>query len=317
MGIPIAFGRSGAVIMNEQPFHNIQYRVPGKNAAAIIGCSNIRAAQIYSLLYGGRVSELILSGSESERLLGEINDLQRFVTLPFPIKVRTGTLGDVVNADVAVIAESVDGGHIEGGLEWIGRNVKATAEIITDLQARGFEGVLLVTTEPVDIISQAVQEYTGYPAEKLIGLGSHSEDGVHLLRHPPTSTWCSIASSGANFMDYCNPDCPYFDNAAHFMARRTGSASEDRSMAVCVTQVCEAILTDEHTILPVSARTNGEYGLSGVYLNVPCVIGRNGVEKIVEYDLREREKKNLVETANEVIAASDRLRILRNGHPAV
>ncbi len=294
-----------------------------QNRVAIIGCGHVGATSAYALLMNGFVEELILIDKDCDKLLGEVMDLQHAVPLAHQTSIRQGNLEDAAAADIVVIAAGVSTYSGETRLDLLSRNIAVIREIIGELKRYKFDGIILMITNPVDILAQIAQEESGLPASRVIGsgtvldtarlramlsdklqiegrsihayiIGEHGESEV--------ATWCAARIGGAPLIDFCTPDCPDFDkmleavrNSAPEIVRRKGYTSF--AVGTCVNRICEAILRDERTILPLSVMTDGQYGISGVYLSLPCVVGREGIEKIVELPLSDDEKRGLLTSA--------------------
>jgi L-lactate dehydrogenase len=250
-------------------------------------------------------------------------DLQHSVALSRPVRIWAGNYEDAALADIVVIAAGVGSRPSETRLDLLDRNVVAVREIMRKLKAVNFQGIVLMTTNPVDILAQIAQEESGFPIEKVIGSGTvldtarlramlGDELGVEARSvhayiigehgNSEIATWCAARVGGAPLVDFCNPNCPDFGDmlekvrgAAPEIIRGKGYTSF--AIGSCVNKICEAILRDEHTILPVSTMTNGQYGISGIYLSLPSVIGINGVERIIEVPLDETELAGLVASA--------------------
>ncbi len=301
--------------MDERPVKN--------HCVAIIGCGHVGATSAYSLLMNGTVKDLVLIDKNSDKLLGEVMDLQHSVPLTHPVRVRAGGYEEAAKAEIAVIAAGVSCEENETRLDLLDRNVETVREIVGELVKHGFAGIILMITNPVDVLTQIAQEESGFPASRVIGsgtvldtarlramlsselniegrsihayiIGEHGESEV--------ATWCAARIGGAPLVEFCRPDCPDFGKmlvavkrSAPEIVRHKGYTSF--AVGTCVNRICEAILRDERTILPISALTGGQYGISGVYLSLPCVIGRAGVERIVELPLSEDEKNGLCEAA--------------------
>jgi L-lactate dehydrogenase len=195
--------------------------------------------------------------------------------------------------------------------------------IMRELSSAGFDGIVLMITNPVDILAQIAQEESGLPFGKVIGSGVvwdapqleallAEETGVenHSIQNPPAvksekaevATWCAARMCGVPLVDFCNTSCPDFGKMLERLKADASATVEHKGFASlsrgsCVTKICEAILRDEQTILPVSTMTGGQYGIKGVYLNLPCFIGREGVRQIIEMPLDRIELKNLRDSA--------------------
>lgn len=294
-----------------------------QTSVAVIGCGHVGATSAYSLLMNGSVEELILVDKDSNKLLGEVMDLQHAVPLAHQTVIRHGTLKDAARADIAVIAAGASPKAGESRLDLLSANIGIVREIIAGLKRHKFDGIILMITNPVDILTQVAQEESGLPASRVIGsgtvldtarlrailsdelkiegrsihayiIGEHGESEV--------ATWCAARIGGAPLVDFCTPDCPDFDDmliavrrSAPEIVNRKGYTSF--AVGTCVNRICEAILRDERTILPVSVMTSGQYGISGVYLSLPSIVGRSGIEKIVELPLSDDERKGLLKSA--------------------
>ena len=295
----------------------------GNQCVAIVGCGHVGATSAYSLLMNGSVKDLVLIDRDRDKLLGEVMDLQHAVPLARPVRVRAGDYRDAAKADIVVVAAGARTVPGETRLDLLDRNIEVVREVMRELAAVDFGGIVLIITNPVDVLAQFAQEESGFPAARIIGsgtvldtarlramlsselnvegrsihayiIGEHGESEV--------ATWCAARIGGAPLVDFCRPDCPDFrqmlvavKRSAPEIIRQKGYTSF--AVSSCVNRICEAILRDERTILPVSAKTSGQYGLDGVYLSLPCVVGRRGVERIVEMPLGDEERQGLLESA--------------------
>jgi L-lactate dehydrogenase len=309
-----------------------QDKKPG--SVAIIGCGHVGATSAYSLLISGTVKELILIDRDSEKLSGEVMDLQNAVPLTNPVEIRAGDYEDAAAAEIVVVAAGTHTNPGESRLDLLDRNVQVVRDIMRRLAAVDFGGIVLMITNPVDVLAQIAQEESGFPPHRVIGSGTVLDTArlrailsrelkiegrsIHAYvigEHGDSevATWCAARIGGAPLVDFCRPDCPDFGkmliairHAAPKIVERKGYTSF--AIGTCVNRICEAILRDERTILPVSVLTDGQYGISGVYLSLPCVIGRRGIERIVELPLCEPEKRALLESAEVLRLTHEKLR---------
>lgn len=320
-----------------QPTNCTKPSVP-LNRVVLIGCEQVSGANVYSLLAGddGAVREFVLVGEGNNRLLGEVMDLQHAVPLVDSARVWAGDYPEAGQADIAVICAGIDSLLLPGGenrLDWLDGNVRLIREITRKLMSSGFEGIILMTTNPVDVLAQIALEESGFPAHKIIGsgeafgatlaeelLGEELSVEASLIRaymagerrssNPEVATWCAAAGgpgAAPPLVDFCQPNCFGFDKMLECVRLAAAAAKEETvprkgfnysTVGSCVTRICEAILLDERAILPVSVMTSGQYGISDVYLNLPCVVGRNGAEQIVELPLSQTEREDLQASAD-------------------
>ncbi len=292
---------------------------------AIIGTGHVGATSAYALLTSGVAREIVLIDINAEHAEGEAMDLQHSVPLTSPVRVWAGDYKDAAQSSVVVITGGVGGRPGESRLDLLGRNVTVVRECTRRLMDEGFDGVLLMTTNPVDILAQVAQAESGLPIERVISSGTVLDTArlramlgeelkvdarsVHAYiigEHGDSeiAVWSSARIAGVPLRDYCAPDaCPDFDgllqrvrHAAPEIIKRKGYTSF--AIASCVARICESIIRDEHTVLPVSTMMRGEYGVEGVYLSTPCVVGRRGVERVIELPLDAAEQLGLTASAN-------------------
>ncbi|MGB9178339.1 MAG: L-lactate dehydrogenase [Pyrinomonadaceae bacterium] len=290
------------------------------NRIAIIGCGHVGATSAYALILRGTAREIVLVDSNQRHAEGEAMDLQHAVPLARPVRVWAGDYRDAAEASIAVIAAGVGSRPGETRLDLLGRNVVVVRECIQRLLAEGFDGIVLMMTNPVDILAQIAQEESGLPVERVIGSGtvldtarlramvgdalSVEARSVHAYiigEHGDSevAAWSTARIAGVPLSDFCAAgDCPDFDNLLRRVRRAAPEIVEHKgytsfAIASCVARICEAVLRDERTVLPVSTMMSGQYDINGVYLSLPCVIGRRGVERVIELPLSAEECEGL------------------------
>ena len=291
---------------------------------AIIGCGNVGSTSAYSLLMNGAAEEIVLIDKDREKLLGETMDLRHSVPLARPVKIWAGDFADTKDADIVVIAAGAGTIPGETRLNLLERNVEVVRQIVGQLIESGFNGIILMTTNPVDVLAQIVHEESGLPTAKVIGSGTvldtarlrvmvGAEIGIEARSihsyivgehgESEIATWFATRVGGAPITEFCDADSSKFDeiladvrDAAPNIVRHKGYTSF--AIASCVVRICEAILRNEQTILPVSVMTTGQYGIADIYLSLPSVIGSRGVERVIELPLDENEQKGLRESAD-------------------
>jgi L-lactate dehydrogenase len=303
---------------------------------AIIGCGHVGATSAYALMLSGVGREIVLIDKDVRRAEGEAMDLQQAVPLLSSIRVWAGDYMDAARASIAVIAAGVNSRQGESRLDLLERNVIVIRDCIRNLMAMNFDGIVLMTTNPVDILAQVAQQKSGLPIEQVIGSGTvldsarmrsmiAAEIGIEprsihayvVGEHGDSevAAWSSTRIAGLPIEGFCPPnECPDFTKISRNVRRAATEIVERKgytsfAVASCVARICQAVLKDEHIIMPVSTMMKGEYGIDGVYLSTPCVIGRRGVERVVELNLNSSELRGLRSSA-EVLRRG--LGILRN-----
>lgn len=319
--------------MNTEDISTIENRI------AVVGCGNVGATSAYALMMSGVARELVLVDVNRELAEGEAMDLQHAVPMGRPVRIWAGDYGDAARAAVVVIAAGVGSRPGETRLDLLGRNVRVVRDCMKHLLAEGFAGIVLMTTNPVDVLAQVAQEESGLPIGRVIGSGTVLDSArlramlgaelgvearsVHAYivgEHGDSeiAAWSSAHIAGVHLREYCQSEeslcvCPDFDallgrvrQAAPEIIRHKGYTSF--AIASCVARICEAILRDERTVLPVSTMLHGQYGICDVYLSLPCVVGRGGVERVIELPLDEAEQAGLRASANVLRGTLEELR---------
>ncbi len=287
---------------------------------AIIGCGHVGATSAYALQMSGLAREIVLVDLEMRRAEGEAMDLQHAAALGRPVRIFAGDYSDAAQASIAVIAAGVGGRPGETRLDLLGRNVLVVREIVGRLMAEDFGGIILMTTNPVDVLAQVAQAESGLSVGCVIGSGTVLDTSrlramlgasfgiearsIHAYiigEHGDSeiAAWSSAHIAGMHLEQYrSDREAPDFDDLLQRVRRAAPEIIERKgytsfAIASCVARICEAILRDEHTVLPVSTMTDGQHGISGVYLSLPCVVGKGGVERVIELPLTAEEQEGL------------------------
>ena len=293
---------------------------------AVVGSGHVGATTAYALTLSGAAREVVLIDRDRGRAEGEAMDLRHAAALARPVRVWAGDYEDAAGADIAVVAAGVGGRPGETRLDLLGRNVVVVRECVRGLLGAGFDGVVLMTTNPVDVLAQVAQEESGLPVARVIGSGTVLDTArlramlgerlglearsIHAYvigEHGDSeiAAWSSARVAGVPLKDYCDAVGRVVDfdellgevrRAAPEIIRHKGYTSV--AIASCVARICEAVLRDEQTVLPVSTMTAGQHGVSGVYLSLPCVVGRGGVGRVIELPLDDAERAGLHASAD-------------------
>jgi L-lactate dehydrogenase len=308
---------------------------------AIIGCGHVGSTCAYALILSGVGREIVLIDKDLRRAEGEAMDLQQAVPLVRPVRVWAGDYMDAARASIVVIAVGVNSHPGESRLDLLERNVIVIRECVRSLMAMNFDGIILMTTNPVDILAQVAQQESGLPVEQVLGSGTvldsarmrsmiAAEIGIEprsihayvVGEHGDSeiAAWSSTRIAGLPIEDFCPPhNCPDFIKISRNVRRAAPEIVERKgytsfAIATCVARICQAVLRDEHIILPVSTKMEGDYGIDGVYLSTPCVIGRRGVERVVELNLNSSELKGLRSSAEVLRSGLTRIDNIMRAH---
>ena len=283
---------------------------PGK--VAIIGCGFVGSASAFALMQSGLFTEMVLLDANHQKAEGEAEDIVHGIPFGRPMQIYAGDYDDIADAAIIVITA--------------GANQKS---IIPEITKRDFEGILLIVANPVDILTYTAQKLSGYPENRVIGSGTVLDSArlkYHLGQHlgvdsrsvhafivgehgdSEIAAWSSANISGIPLDNFCEMRGHYnhVEATERIAAEVKQSAYEIISkkgatyygIAMSVKRICEAIIRDEKSILPISTMLHGEYGISDVVLSLPCIVGRDGYETKVPIDLDQEEVSRLHESAN-------------------
>lgn len=298
------------------------------NRVVLVGTGAVGCSYAYSMVNQGIAEELVLIDINEKRAEGEAMDLQHGMAFaPTPTRVTSGTYADCANADLVVItAGAPQKDKNETRLQLVGKNAQIIRGITREIMNSGFNGIFLIASNPVDIMTYVVWKESGLPKERVIGSGTTLDSarfrfklGEYLGVDPrnvhaaiigehgdsEVPVW-SQASIGIESLDKVieRNNIPQADldqifadtrDAAYHIIERKGATFY--GIGMCLTRVTKAIFADEHSILPVSCLMEGQYGLNDLYIGTPAVINRNGIKEVIEIDLNEAEKDMLLKSA--------------------
>lgn len=299
------------------------------NKAVIVGCGFVGSASAFSLMQSGLFTELVLIDSDSKRAEGEALDISHGIPFSKPMKIHAGDYDDVKNAGIVIITAGANQQPGETRLDLVKKNINIFKTIIPEIKKRNFNGILLIVANPVDILTYAAVKLSGLSENRVIGSGtvldtarlkyaigrhlnvdSRSVHAFIIGEHGDSeiAVWSSANVSGVPLNNFCEMRGHYdHQNATEKIATDVkNSAYEIISMkkatnygiAMSVKRICEAIVRNERSILPVSTIMHGEYGISDVSLSMPAIVGKDGIETLVPISLSFDELSKLQESAH-------------------
>lgn len=299
------------------------------NKAVIVGCGFVGSASAFSLMQSGLFTELVLIDSDSKRAEGEALDISHGIPFSKPMKIHAGDYDDVKNAGIVIVTAGANQQPGETRLDLVKKNINIFKTIIPEIKKRNFNGILLIVANPVDILTYAAVKLSGLSENRVIGSGtvldtarlkyaigrhlnvdSRSVHAFIIGEHGDSeiAVWSSANVSGVPLNNFCEMRGHYdHQNATEKIATDVkNSAYEIISMkkatnygiAMSVKRICEAIVRNERSILPVSTIMHGEYGISDVSLSMPAIVGKDGIETLVPISLSFDELSKLQESAH-------------------
>lgn len=298
---------------------------------AIIGCGFVGATSAFALVESGIFSELVLLDANHDKAEGEAMDLSHSVPFTKPMRIYAGTYDDLADCALIIITAGAGQKPNETRIDLVNKNVAIFKQIIPEITKRNTEAILLVVSNPVDILTYVTLKLSGFPANRVIGsgtvldtarlkylLGDHlkvDSRSVHAFiigEHGDSelAVWSSANVSGIDLDDFCKlcGKCDQHEtmhslyedvrDSAYEVIKRKGATYY--AVAMAVRRISECIMRNEHSVLPVSSLITGHYGLDDICLGIPAIVGRNGVEKVLDIPLNETESNNLQSSAKKL-----------------
>ena len=311
-----------------------------KRKIVLVGTGMVGMSFAYSALNQAVCDELVLVDIDRHRAEGEAMDLNHGVAFaPSSMKIYAGDYSDCADADIVVICAGVSQKPGESRLDLLKRNTAVFQSIIGPITHSGFSGIFLVATNPVDIMTRVTYELSGFNSNRVFGTGTTLDTArlryllgdyftvdprnVHAYvigEHGDSEfvPWSQAMVATKSVADICEQSQGKFcleemqtisvevrDAAQKIIEAKRATYY---GIAMAVSRIAECVMKDEHAMLPVSVLLEGQYGLDGLCLSVPSIVGENGVETVLEIPLDEKEHQALLSSAQqlkEVIATLD------------
>ncbi len=307
---------------------------------AVIGCGNVGATTAYTLMISGLFNEIVLIDLDKKRARGEAEDIAHGIPFNSPVEIYAGEYSDLDDAGIVIITAGVSQKPGETRIDLVHRNAKVFSNIVDNITATKFDGIILVVTNPVDILTYVTISLSKFDPKRVLGSGTVLDTArlkqamgdklgvdarnIHTFvigEHGDSElpVWSSANVSGIDISSYCN-ECSkdyntmnfdsVFENirdAAYNIIEAKGATYY--AIAESIKRIVQAIVRDERTILPVSALLSGQYGINDICMGVPCVVGANGIEEILEIPLSKKEQDRLLHSASVLHSTLSNLRM--------
>lgn len=296
---------------------------------SVIGAGFVGSSTVFALMNGGLASEIVIVDVNKDKAEGEAMDLSHGAAFVKPVVVKSGDYKDTEGSDIVIITAGAAQKPGETRLELINKNYNIFKSIVPEVVKYNPNAILLVVSNPVDILTYITYKLSGFPKSRVIGSGTvldtsrfrymlseHFEIDVRNIHtyimgehgDSEIATWSLTNIAGMDVNEYCEASCKKCDgslkykiyddvkNAAYHVIEKKGATYY--AVALAVKRIVEAILRDENSILTVSSLLEGQYGIKDVYMGVPSIVGINGVKDIIEVPLNDEEKNNLTDSAD-------------------
>lgn len=296
---------------------------------SIIGAGDVGATAAYALIMEGLASELVIVDVNKPKAEGEVLDLSHGAGFIKPVDITSGDYENTKNSDIIIITAGAAQKPGETRLDLVNKNIKIFESIIPEVVKYSPNSILLVVSNPVDILSYVAYQLSGFPKERVIGSGTVLDTSrlkyeiskrldvnprdvqTYILgEHGDTEfpAWSLTSIQGIEINKYAKETGLKYDetvrteihenvkNAAYEVINRKGATFY--AIGLAISHIVRAILEDEKCILPVSTLVDDYYGIDNIYLGMPAVVGINGVEKVLNIPLNEDEVEKLKSSAN-------------------
>lgn len=297
----------------------------------IIGAGLVGATTACAVMDAGLAGEIVLIDVNEKRLGGEVMDLEHGAMFVPAVNVRAGGYPDCRDAAVVAITAGASQKPGESRTDLLKRNIEVFRGIVPLVAEQDPSGVVVVVTNPVDILTYATLSFSGLPPGKVIGSGTlldtarfryllsgrcgiaaHNVHAYIIGEHGESEVpaWSSIYMGGLTFERFCRgcgtrcgPESRteilrrVIDAAGRIIE---GKGATYYAVALAVRRVAQAVLRDENSVLPVSTLMRGQYGVEDVCLSLPCVLDGGGIRRVLEMELSEMEESAFRESAARV-----------------
>ena len=315
---------------------------PNPRKCAIIGCGYVGAASAFALMMSKLFSEMVLIDANYDKADGEAKDISHGIPFAGQMRIYAGDYHHLADASVVIVTAGANQKPGETRIDLVHQNVAIFKSIIPQIMKHDFHGILLVVANPVDILTYAAAKISGLPENRVIGSGtvldtarlkyalgqslgvdSRSVHAFVIGEHGDSEivAWSCANVSGIPLRDfyamrgYSDPAeemtriADEVKNSAYEIIAKKGATYY--GIAMSVRRICECIVRDEKSILPISTMMSGEYGIKDISLSMPAIVGAEGIETHVPISLDEEEASALRHSAKTLREVASTLNLCR------
>ena len=307
----------------------------------IVGAGAVGSTFAYALAQSGLADEIALRDADHELVMGQVLDLAHGRAFFPSVQIREAQAADYADASMVVITAGAKQRSGESRLNLLQRNVKIIHEIIDEIVLQKSPAVVLIVSNPVDILTYVAHKRSGWPRGRIIGSGTvldsarfrhllsqhcgvdvHNVHAYMLGEHGDSefAAWSVTNMAGMPIEQFCR-QCLKCDNWETTRSKLVEQVKNSAyhiidykgatwfAIGLALTQIAAAILRNQHGVLTVSSVLEGEYGLSGVSLGTPCILSQNGVEKVLQITLPPDEQSAMVKSSDVLREAIEQLEL--------
>ncbi|RZL28536.1 MAG: L-lactate dehydrogenase [Sphingomonas sp.] len=301
---------------------------------AIVGAGNVGATAAYALMLRGLFAEIVLIDHTAERAAAQAADIADANAIVQPVRIWGGNYADVRDAGILVITAGASTGDGEPRTAVAGKSAAIMRECVQQAMDAGFDGTIIVSSNPADAMAQVAQATSRLPPERVIGTGTLLDsnrlrkrvadrigvapatvEAFVLGEHGDSEViaYSTVRIGGITLDAWLGEQAFDRDQVAEEVVRAGYAISDGKGhtafgVASAIARICEAVHRDERVVLPVSTLTTGQYGIDGVYLSLPCLVGAGGVLRVLTPELSGDEQAALrasAEVLRETMQATD------------
>jgi L-lactate dehydrogenase len=288
----------------------------------VVGAGSVGSTTAYTLLLRQRVEELVLIDVRREKAAGDAMDFNHGLPFLGRTKVWAGDYPDCAEADIVIVTAGVAQRPGESRQDLLDRNAQIIREVVENVARYSKDAILLMATNPVDVLSYFAWKVSGWPAQRVIGSGTVLDSArlryhigaaldidprnihAHIIgEHGDTElpVWSRAQVAGVQIpLEEAEREAIFqrTRNAAYEIIQSKGMTNY--AIALALERICTAILRNEGTVLTVSTLLQDYCGVSDVYLGVPCVVDRSGVRDVIKLELDDKERAQFQASADAI-----------------
>lgn len=302
-----------------------------RKKCGVVGCGFVGASTAFALMESGLFNEMVLIDNHLEKAEGEAMDISHGLPFSRPMEIYAGDYCDLKGADIIIITAGASQKPGETRIDLVHKNVEIFKDIIPQITKYNQDAILLIVSNPVDILTWTALKLSDFPPNRVIGSGTVLDSarmkymiGKSLHVDPRSvhsfvigehgdselAVWSSANISGVPLSDFSelkgftehekNQKVLYQEvkDSAYRIIEKKGATYY--GIALSVRRICECIIRDEHGILPVSSLIQGHFGLSDICMGVPTIVGSEGAEQVLDIEINEEEQSALLHSASEL-----------------
>jgi L-lactate dehydrogenase len=292
----------------------------------LVGDGAVGSSYAFAMAQQGIAEEFVIVDVIKDRTKGDALDLEDAQAFTAPKNIYSGEYSDCADADLVVITAGAPQKPGESRLDLVNKNLKILSTIVKPVVDSGFDGIFLVAANPVDILTYATWKFSGFPKNKVIGSGTSLDTArlrvalakkldvdprdvsAFIMGEHGDSEFAAYSTAtvgGKPVVDMAKEAGVSFDDLLEIEDKTRNKAYDIINLkgatfygvATALMRISKAILRDENAVLPIGASLEGEYGLNDIFIGTPAVINGQGLAKVIEVPLDDREKDLMAKSA--------------------